>query len=144
MNKNANDIGQHNDGTQGYAHAGSNPQKFDFRKKRPSNLGMTGPNDTRYTPLTVIAGLSSRLALPDNRWRNYLMIQNQSIADIYIGFGVHVGGSNENGFLISSGGFYELDTKPPSNSIYVRGTALSLAVLFIDGTIDRNLQQVAR
>lgn len=137
MSKHDNDIDQNNDGSQGYAHAGTNPQEFQFRKKRPSNYGMHGPNRTRFTPFGITASTVSKLALPDNRWRNYLMVQNQSTADIFIGFGVHVGDNGESGFLLASNGFYEVDTNIPFNSIYIRGNAASQQVLIIEGTIDK-------
>lgn len=126
-----NDINQSNESGSGFASAATDPQAF------IQNLGMTGPNSTRFTPFNIIAGLRSKSALPDNRWRNYLMFQNNSGSAIFIGFGVNVGEGGQNGFEISSGGFYELDTRVPFNSIYILGSAASLPLLIIEGTIDR-------
>lgn len=134
-----NDINQENFNESGFATAATNPQPVKFGKPK-ANMGMKGPNRTRFTPFGIVAGLVSKLALPDNRWRNYLMIQNVSSSDMFVGFGVAVGDDGNNGFLISSGGFYELDNKVPFNSIYITGTAAAQQILVIEGTIDKAAQ----
>jgi len=135
-----NDIHQINESGAGFATAAMNPEMVDLQVRKPTNLGMTGINKTRFTPFNVIAGLVSRSALPDNRWRNYLMFQNNSAGTIFIGFGVNVGDNGENGYAISSGGFYELDTRVPFNSVFVLGSAAAQQMLVIEGTIDRAQQ----
>lgn len=133
-----NDINQSNEAGSGYASAASNPQMFKFGKSRkPPNLGMEGPNKTRFTPFNIIANKVSQNALPDNRWRNYLMFQNNSAADIFIGFGIHVGESGENGFTVGGGGFYEVDIRVPFNAIYIASVADGSKLLIIEGAIDR-------
>lgn len=126
-----NDIHQTNESGSGYASAATNPQDF------VSNLGMDGPNRTRFTPFNIIANTKSKGVLPDNRWRNYLMFQNNSGADIFVGFGTNVGSLGENGFKISTGGFYELNWRVPFNAVFIIGTSTSQQVLIIEGTIDR-------
>lgn len=138
MRDSGNDINQVNRGGSGFSTAATNPQLSAFRKNAPSNLGMSGHNKTRFTSLGILAGFISKLALPDNRYRNYLMIQNKSSGDLFVGFGVQIGENGESGFLINAGGFLELDTSPPYNSIFVKGVIASQQVLVIEGTIDRN------
>ncbi len=117
-----NDISQSNESGPGFASAATSPRIVKTFPHRP-NLGMTGPNNIRYTPLAFAASLTNRqLALPGNRWRAYLMIQNNSAGTIFVGFGVQVTVDDINGFLIGSGGFYEMDTRPPFNNIYIKGT----------------------
>lgn len=55
--------------------------------------------------------------LQDARNREYLLIQNQSLGDMYLGFGVqpNIG----NGVKITSNGFYELFNCVPQNDIFI-------------------------
>ena len=117
-----NDISQENESGPGWATAATSPLLLETGGPRRSNLGMTGPNKTRFTPLAFAASLTNRqLALPGNKWRSYLMIQNNSLGIIYVGFGVQVAADNVNGFVIAAGGFYEMDVRPPFNNIYIKG-----------------------
>ncbi len=117
-----NDINQENESGPGWATAATSPRLLKTGGPRRANLGMTGPNNVRYTPLAFAASTTNKqLALPGNRWRAYLMIQNNSLGTIYVGFGVQVAQDNVNGFVIAAGGFYEMDTKPPFNNIYIKG-----------------------
>jgi hypothetical protein len=132
-----NDINQVNEAGAGFATAAMNPEIVNLRAKKPDNLGMTGINRTRFTPFNILAGLVNKQALPDNRWRNYLMFQNNSANGIYVGFGINVGVNGEGGFLISAGGFYELDNTVPFNSIFVLALAANSQLVVVEGTIDR-------
>jgi len=131
-----NDISQINESGPGWATAATSPAILRGRAMRP-NLGMTGPTQTRYTPLAFAASSTNKqLALPGNKWRSYLMIQNNSLANIFIGFGVQVTFDNINGFLIGAGGFYEMDTRPPFNSIYIKGAlAANQDIVVIEGIL---------
>ena len=118
-----NDISQINESGPGWATAATSPALLRTGGPRRANLGMTGPNQTRYTPLAFAASLTNKqLALPGNKWRTYLMIQNNSAGTIFVGFGVQVTLANINGFAIAAGGFYEMDTRPPFNNIYIKGS----------------------
>lgn len=128
-NLNDNDIQQSNEAGSGYASGATGPLV--------RNLGMSGPNTTRFSAFNIVAKKTNRSALPDNRWRNYLMFQNNSTATIFIGFGVNVGSNGENGFAIAAGGFYEIDRSVPFNAIFVLGTANSQQLLIIEGIVDR-------
>ena len=129
-----NDISDINESGPGWATGATSP--VDPEHFGRANLGMTGPNKTRFTPLNFSANLTSKLALPGNKWRNYLMFQNNSASDIFIGFGVQVASDTQNGFKISSGGFYELDRNVPFNNIYILGSlAAAQSVLVIEGII---------
>lgn len=122
----------------GFATAATNPDLVDTSRDLKPNLGMSGPNKTRYNPLGFIARLISSQALPDNRWRNYLMIQNNSSDIVYISFGVHVSDQLNNAFALQSGAFYELDARAPFSSVFVKGVLLSgQQILLIEGIIDR-------
>ncbi len=132
-----NDISQENESGPGFATAATSPRLVETGGPIRANLGMTGPNHTRFTPLAFSASTTNKqLALPGNKWRNYLMIQNKSAATIFVGFGVQVAFDNVNGFLIAASGFYEMDIRPPFNNIYVKGSlAANQTVLLIEGII---------
>lgn len=151
----ANDVEQTNDNESGFAIATPNPELSQGRQffGKPGEKvylpGTEQDNDTlnipdqlegqnvvRFVAFGVaVNNVNAKQALPDNRYREYLCIQNQSANDVFIGFGTSPGINGENGFRVSAGGFYELDNKVPYSSITVIGTiAASQIVLFIDGT----------
>jgi hypothetical protein len=136
-----NDISQVNESGSGFASGATNPEIYGTREP-VSNLGMTGPNKTRFNPFGTIATTQSKLVLPGNKWRNYLMVQNNSANEIYIGFGQQVAADFSNGFFISgNGGFYEMDNRVPFNSIYILGVvAAGQQVLIVEGVIDKTEQ----
>ena len=72
----------------------------------------------------------SQQVLPANGGRNYLLIQNNSGADIRASFGNKA--DLFNGVLISSGGYYE-PFVVPSSSINLLGTAADSAVVVVEG-----------
>jgi hypothetical protein len=129
---NPNDISQINESGSGYAKVSPIPNV------QPLGLGTKGPNKTRFTPFGFVAELNSRQVLPDNKWRNYLMFQNQSGADIFVGFGVNISANGVGGFLINPGGFYELDRSVPFSAIFISGTAGGQQLLVIEGIFDKN------
>ncbi len=134
----ADNINQYPSDTVGWATAAqqTNPNT------RAQNLGMEGPNRSRFNQFTVSIGNGETQALlPDNRWRNYLRIENQSASDIRLGFSVRP--STITGSIITAGGFIEFDhpRNVPFNSIYLLGTAASQTVNIIEGVIDRTLSE---
>jgi len=56
---------------------------------------------------------------PGVNGRSYLLIQNNSADSIYLGFDTH--GSTNNGIEVPAGQFYERETHPPQNKIYMKG-----------------------
>lgn len=129
-----NDIERVNKNSSGFAIGATPVQEIDLQRKKQS---LDGPNKVRYTTLLASAPIVSRQALPANKWRKYLMIQNKSSDDVFIGFGGPVDSTNNNGFTITAGGFYEMNTFPPFNSIFAKGKSTGQLVLFIEGILDR-------
>ena len=65
-----NDISQVNEMGPGWATAATSPRILRTGGPGRPNLGMTGPNQTRYTPLAFAASTTNKqLALPGNKWR---------------------------------------------------------------------------
>lgn len=69
--------------------------------------------------------------LQDGRNREYILIQNQSLGDMYLGFGVqpNIG----NGVKISAGGYYELFNCVPQNDIWIISSIASAGGIFVWG-----------
>jgi len=99
------------------------------------NIGMGRGKVIRFTPQShMIAGNLVKI-LKTNPQRKYFMLQNQSAADIYIGFGIKIDTFGNNGFLVPSGGFYELDNVVPFDAVYIIGVAAGQRVLVIEGAL---------
>lgn len=59
-----------------------------------------------------------------DRPRKYFLLQNLSGNDIYVNFDTHA--DINHGFTLSNGQFYERDTNPPQNYMYVSGSQANL------------------
>ena len=55
-----NDINQDNESGPGWATAATSPRILETGGPRRANLGMTGPNNVRYTPLAFAASTTNR------------------------------------------------------------------------------------
>lgn len=97
-----------------------------------------GPNKTSIQQQPVFVNNTSSIEIATgNRWRTYLFIQNRSANDVYIAFGATA--TEKNGVLISSGGFIELDTRPPNNKITAIGTvAADQQIIVLEGSIEQS------
>lgn len=77
---------------------------------------------------------ASKLILPPNPSRKYLLIQNLSGNDIYVNFGSPASASPLKGFVIFTNGNYESPAKSaPDSSVHILGVSATQDVSIIEG-----------
>lgn len=69
------------------------------------------------------SGNKRPILYPPMGGRNYILIENRSVAEIYINFG-RVAGLTD-GIRVFSGGTYELETAVPQGEIHLAGSITS-------------------
>lgn len=81
-------------------------------------------------PVDIQVATTSVMALAENTYRRYLIVQNLGSASVYIKFGSAHDATE--GLVVVSGGNYELLT-PPYNSVWLVSTAATQSVIVYEG-----------
>lgn len=86
-----------------------------------------------FNQFPAIVGTTVKRALPVNERRNYLLIQNNGTAPVYVGLGTNPNTTGTFLRLAANGGYWE-PWAVPTNAINLISSAASQNVIIIEGT----------
>lgn len=100
-----------------------------FGRKSGSNRGSMRVTSTAYE----VTLTQSKLILPPNAQRKYLLIQNLSGDSVYVNLGSPASASPQKGVVVFTNGNYEFTPIAPEDSIHILGTLAAQTVVILEG-----------
>lgn len=92
------------------------------------------PDNVRMTSMVYqVTSTASKLILPPNPRRSYLLIQNLSGDSIYVNLGSAASSTPVKGIVIFTNGNYEATPKAPVESVHILGTLALQDVIIFEG-----------
>lgn len=100
-----------------------------FKRKSFSNSDTVRIASSAYE----VTSTQSKLILPQNTRRKYLLIQNLSGDTIYVNVGSPASQTPQKGVAVFTNGNYEFTPRAPEDSIHILGTLASQVVVIFEG-----------
>lgn len=100
-----------------------------FARKSGSSRNSMRISSTAYE----VTSTQSKLILPPNAQRKYLLIQNLSGDSVYVNLGSPASATPQKGVVVFTNGNYEFTPIAPEDSIHILGTLAAQTIVIFEG-----------